>query len=153
MRFVVKISGLFLICAVALSLLSGCSSDNGLLDLSGYWSGKVKNPTAKSGWKIQMYISQEGDDFFAVYQDYRGTITARNVHFDGKIFSFVIDVYPDSVTFIGDITGTSYLTGEWSFSGDGNNGTWYLTSDTTNFSETTPDDTTTGSAANPFARP
>ena len=153
MRLFLKISGLYMALVLALSFLSGCSGDDSLIDLSGYWSGKVKNPTAKSGWPMQMYISQDGQDIFAVYQDYRGIITARNVHLDGDIFSFVIDIYPDTVTFIGDVRGTSYITGEWSFSGDGNNGSWYLTSDTTNFSRTTPDDSTTGNASNPFSRP
>jgi len=144
-----------LIIAVVMSSLwglTGCSSDETQIDLSGYWTGRLKNPTAKSAWDFNLYLDQEGKDTFGIYSDYRGGITIRNTSYDGTNFSFIIDVHPEIVTFFGTISSATYMSGLWSYSGDDNNGTWMLEADKDNFEDDTDEEDETEDSSNPFSR-
>jgi hypothetical protein len=132
--------------------LTGCSDDESLIDLSGYWTGRIKNPTAKSAWNFGLYIDQEGQDLFGIYSDYRGGITIRNSSYDGTSLSFVIDIHPEIVTFFGTVVNDTYMSGSWSYSGDDNNGTWILEAEKDNFNTDTDEEDEADGSSNPFSR-
>ncbi len=142
MMFVFRILLFGLMLALPLSMsLTSCSDTDNQMDISGYWSGESKNSTTKKSWDIDLYIDQDDGDILAIYSDYRGSITLRNVTYDGNHLSFLLDIYPEVVTFYGEIESAYEISGTWSFSGDENNGTWFIINtdqNENNESENTP---------------
>ncbi|MBN1355876.1 hypothetical protein JXA40_06345 [bacterium] len=138
--------------AITFIILTGCSQDEPTIDVTGYWSGKILNPSAKTAWEFHMYLEQDGREISGVYSDYRGGITIRNTSYDGENIGFIIDVYPEIVTFFGMVDSSSYMSGTWSYSGDDNNGTWYLENDASKIDTGDEDDEPAGDSSNPFSR-
>ena len=130
---------------------SGCSNTDNGVDLSGYWTGTVRNPATKSGWAVSFYFDRSGSGWFGIYSDDWRSITMRNLNFDGDYISFVVDLPPDSVTFIGNMAGNDYFDGTWSYT-DGNNGLWEIRRTEGEFDDEIPTPSTSTTAGASFGR-
>jgi len=146
---------LILTATVAFCFITGCTDDELPVDLTGDWTGRIFNPSTKSAWEFHLYMEHNGNDIFGIFYDYRGSITMRNISFDGTDLGFIIDIYPEVVSFFGSCETSTYIVGSWSYSGDGNNGSWYVQNDKNHFN---PDEDEEGSdennngSSNPFSR-
>ncbi|MGB3976680.1 MAG: hypothetical protein WBM02_07300 [bacterium] len=109
-----------------LFLVSGCTEDDTYHKLTGLWEGQNTNNTTGKTWKFRLIIEHRGSDISAYYSDYRGSRTLRNISYDGDRIGFLIDLWPETVTYYGAVNTKNSMSGTWSYSGDGNNGTWYL---------------------------
>jgi len=136
-----------------ISGLLSCSSDDPV-DLNGYWNGLNQNETTGKDWTFELYIEQDGSEFFVIYTDYRGSITARDVSKKGNRFEYLIDVYPETVFYSGKILNDTRISGTWVYSGDGNEGEWYLIKDLADSDPEEEDENTetSGSHDDPFSR-
>jgi hypothetical protein len=108
---------------------TGCSEDDNIVDINGYWSGLNTNSTTNKSWPFDVYFELRGENISGIYTDYHGSFSFRNPFYDGDTIRFVIDIYPDSITYVGDRSGNNKFTGTWSHSGTGNNGEWTLLRD------------------------
>ena len=109
--------------------LCACSEDDRLKNINGFWSGENTNDTTAKSWKIQLFFDQHGKSLTGVYSDYHGNFSMRNGFYDGDDVRFTVDIYPDSVTFFGNLEGKNVIRGTWSHSGTGNNGTFSVLRD------------------------
>ena len=107
-------------------VIAGCSEDKTYHKLTGLWEGQNTNNTTGKIWNFKLIIEHRGTEISAYYSDYKGSRTLRNISYDGDRIGFVIDIWPEAVTYYGAINSKSSMSGTWSYSGDGNNGTWYL---------------------------
>jgi len=139
---------LLLIQMVLMILISGCSNDDTYYKLNGYWEGENINTATGIDWPFNVYIEHRGKDLSGIYTDYRGSITLRNITYTGQDIGFLIDIWPETVTFFGNVDGENSMNGTWSYSGDNNTGDWYLVKDQD--PEQTPEEDA-DSSSNPFA--
>ncbi|MBN1552056.1 hypothetical protein JW979_11320 [bacterium] len=133
-------------------LSSGCTEDKTSIDLSGYWQGTIRNLSTKKAWDFYMYFEQNGDDLLGIYTDYRGSITTRSTNHEKSAISFIIDIYPEFVSFFGTVSSRYYMEGTWSYSGDGNNGQWELQRTEDNFKYDNNDNSENETSDNPFSK-
>jgi hypothetical protein len=105
---------------------TGCTEDRPFYKLNGLWEGQNTNDVTGQQWNFRVLIEHRGDDISAVYTDYRGSRTLRNITYDGQNIGFIIDLYPEVVTYFGLVETENAMRGTWSYSGDENNGVWYL---------------------------
>ncbi|MBN1878944.1 hypothetical protein JW823_02440 [bacterium] len=115
----------FLISFLTLCIV-GCSEDNPNYKLNGHWEGQNTNRSTGKQWNFEVTLEHRGNDISGVYADHRGGRTLRGITYNGESIGFLIDLWPETVTFYGLIDSRSSMSGTWSYSGDGNNGTWYL---------------------------
>ena len=113
---------------VTLGLIA-CSNNDTYYNLNGRWEGEHNNNSTSQDWPFKIYLEHRHNDITGVYSDYRGNITLRNIVFDGENISFLIDLWPETVTFVGKANSETSVSGSWSYSGDGNNGSWYMLKD------------------------
>jgi hypothetical protein len=114
-------------------LFCGCSSKDDLRDINGYWEGTNTNDTTNKSWSFTLYLEQRGKRVEGIYTDYHGSFGIRNATYDGDSVGFIIDLYPDIVSYFGDLTGRNSMAGTWSYSLDGTNGSWTLVRDIPDF--------------------
>ena len=132
--------------------LNGCAEDDVYHKLSGQWEGQNSNNSTGKQWNFELTVEHRGRDITGYYSDYRGGRTLRNITYNGESLGFLIDLWPDTVTFYGFIDTKNSMTGTWSFSGDDNNGTWYLLRNQDPDSEDDGEDESEDSSENYFAR-
>ncbi|MCD4652952.1 hypothetical protein K8T06_03355 [bacterium] len=120
---------LILISLSLIVLLTGCSDDEIYFNLSGYWEGENTNSATSQDWPFTVYIEHRGTDISGVYTDYRGSLSLRNITYSGEDIGFVIDLWPEIVTFFGVVQSDSSMNGTWSYTADSNIGVWYLLKD------------------------
>lgn len=147
----------FLLAAAVSCMLNGCSDDDTYYKLNGLWEGENQNEATNQQWPFKIAIEHRGSDISGIYTDYRGSRTLRNINYDGESISFILDIWPESVTFIGILRSEYSMDGSWSYSGDGNNGLWYLyrdrdPEDDEEDEEDTGDENSGDAADNPFTR-
>jgi hypothetical protein len=118
---------------ILLLLIGGCSKTDHLRNIAGQWKGKNTNDATDQSWAFQLYLEQAGKQISGIYSDYHGSFSLENAFYDGDTISFIISIYPDTVTYFGTVSSDAYIEGTWSFSADGNNGTWTLTKDEAEF--------------------
>ncbi|HPQ38916.1 MAG TPA: hypothetical protein PLV45_00955, partial [bacterium] len=116
---------IFLVFAAA-TVFYGCSEDDAYYKLNGQWEGENSNTATNQKWPFKVAMEHRGTEVTGIYSDYRGSRTLRSVEYDGEAISFILDIWPESVTFIGILRSENSMDGSWSYSGDGNNGEWYL---------------------------
>lgn len=117
----------YLILALSfLPFVVGCAEDKTYHKLTGLWEGQNTNNATGKTWNFKLIIEHRGTDISAYYSDYKGSRTLRNISYDGDRIGFIIDIWPEAVTYYGAINSKSSMSGTWSYSGDGNNGTWFL---------------------------
>jgi len=121
-----KLTALYIFLFTLLFLFNGCSDDRAYFKLTGRWEGKNTNGSTGKQWDFRLTIEHRGKEITGVYSDYRGGRTLRNVSYDGEIIGFIIDLWPETVTYLGFLDSEDSMSGTWSYSGDDNNGTWYL---------------------------
>lgn len=124
-----KITSRFLLIAFIAIGSSGCSNDDDIVDINGYWSGQNTNLITNKSWPFSVYFEQKGKTMSGIYTDYHGSYSFQNPYYDGDIIRFVIDIYPDSISYYGDRSGNNHFNGTWAHSGNGNNGEWTLARD------------------------
>ncbi len=117
---------ILLFTVIVLIFWSGCTESRPYYKLSGLWEGQNTNDTTGQKWNFRILFEHRGDDISAVYTDFRGSRTLRNITYDGESLGFIIDLYPEIVTYFGLIDSENSMRGTWSYSGDENNGIWYL---------------------------
>lgn len=117
---------LYLTLTVMIIAYTGCTEDSTYHKLSGLWEGQNTNNVTGKTWNFKLMVEHRGRDISAVYSDYRGARTLRNITYDGDQIGFLIDLWPETVTYYGSVSSKNSMSGTWSYSGDGNNGTWYL---------------------------
>ncbi|MBN1297671.1 hypothetical protein JXA80_12900 [bacterium] len=108
---------------------TACSDDETYFKLNGEWEGENTNGATSKKWPFTVYLDHRGRDLSGIYTDFRGSRTLRTVLYDGEEISFVVDIWPETATFVGIVRSDSSMDGTWSFSADGNNGEWYLYKD------------------------
>jgi len=124
----------------------GCSKDAGLIDLSGYWTGRTQNNTTRKSWDCNLYFDQDGDEVSVIYTDYRGNISIYNTSYSSEGLEFSVDIYPGTVVFFGTLSSDNRINGTWTYSEEGNDGIpgysengndgiWGIIRDDDNFSE------------------
>jgi heme/copper-type cytochrome/quinol oxidase subunit 2 len=118
----------FLVVTVTIMIVmcAGCTEDRTYHKLTGLWEGQNTNNVTGKTWNFKLVVEHRGSDISAIYSDYRGARTLRNISYDGDQIGFLIDLWPEAVTYYGAVDSKSSMSGTWSYSGDGNNGTWYL---------------------------
>gem|GEM_PF-4212577 len=142
-----------LLIGISLCLIVGCSDDSSPIDLTGQWQGQNTNETTGKSWPFSLYIEDYPDVLTGIYSDAHRTVSIRNITYEKNQFGFIIDLYPETVTFFGKLDGHNSMSGTWSYSGDSNNGTWYIYRVTSGFDDTTPEPEATPSEnqSNPFS--
>ncbi len=150
----ILLSFAFVSAVIALCVIVGCSDDSAQVDLTGQWQGQNTNETTGKNWSFSLYIEDYPDSRSGIYSDSLRTVSIRNITYEKSQFGFIIDLYPETVTFFGKLDGHNSMSGTWSYSGDSNNGAWYIYRVTSGFEDTTPEPEATPneSQANPFAR-
>ena len=128
---IIRITWILLLC----SIFSGCSDSSDPPDISGYWEGEIENPATNRSWEFKLYIDQFAKEIQGVYTDFQGNISFRSGNYTGDDIGFVIDIFPEIVTFYGTVESDSYMQGSWSYSGDGNVGTWSLIKESGDYTE------------------
>lgn len=144
---------IFTILAALPILFSGCSDDETYYKVAGKWEGEIVNSTTGQDWAFNIFFEHRGKDISGYYSDYRGEFTLRNLTYDGVDIGFIIDLWPETVTFIGIVNSEASMNGTWSYSEDGNNGSWYLYKDQDPEEEEEEEeetDTESSRNANPF---
>jgi len=141
---------LILVQFMLLLFTAGCSEDDTYYKLDGYWEGENKNIATGIDWPFSMYIEHRGTEISGIYSDYRGNLTLRNITYSGQDIGFLIDLWPESVTFFGSLDNENSMNGTWSFSGDNNMGEWYLLKDQ-DPGEEEEEEEEEGTSSNPFA--
>jgi hypothetical protein len=121
-----KLTALYIFLFTLLFLFNGCSDDKAYFKLTGRWEGKNTNDSTGKQWDFRLTIEHRGKEITGIYTDYRGGRTLRNVTYDGDTIGFIIDLWPEVVTYYGVLSSEDSMGGTWSYSGDDNNGSWYL---------------------------
>lgn len=137
-----------------ITLFISCSDEQSQVDLTGQWEGRNTNDATNKSWEFALSLEDYPDSLSGVYSDAHRVVSIRGINFKNNQFGFIIDLYPETVTFFGKLDGNSSISGTWSYSADSNIGSWYLYRTASGFDDVTPEPEATPdeSSSNPFSQ-